>query len=75
MTRREWPAPIAATPLLNADTPPAPVASVSIRGAKPFPHAVNIMLLAEANGVGSTDLKRSDVRGVPIAQVIYRCEA
>src|SRR5580698_10465435 len=30
MTRREWLALVAATPLLNADTPPAPVAPVSI---------------------------------------------
>ena len=45
------------------------------RGTKPFPHADNTMLLAEANGVGSTDLKRIDVRGVPIAQAIYRYEA
>lgn len=30
MTRREWLAMIAATPLLNADTPPAPTAPVSI---------------------------------------------
>jgi uncharacterized protein (DUF362 family) len=45
------------------------------RGTKPFPHADNTMLLAEANGVGSTDLKRIDVRGVPIAQAMYRYEA
>jgi len=44
------------------------------RGTKPFPHADNTMLLAEANGVGSTDLKRIDVRGVPIEQAIYRYE-
>ncbi len=30
MTRREWLALIAATPLLQADTPPAPAAPVSI---------------------------------------------
>jgi hypothetical protein len=45
------------------------------RGTKPFPHADNTMLLAEANGVGSTDLKRIEVRGVPIAQAMYRYEA
>jgi uncharacterized protein (DUF362 family) len=45
------------------------------RGMKPFPHADNTMLLAEANGVGSTDLKRIEVRGVPIEQAIYRYEA
>ena len=42
------------------------------RGTKPFPNADNTMLLAEAVGVGSTDLKRIDVRGVPIEQAIYR---
>jgi uncharacterized protein (DUF362 family) len=44
-------------------------------GTKPFPHADNMMMLAEANGVGSTDLKRIEVRGVPIEQAIYRYEA
>jgi hypothetical protein len=43
-------------------------------GTKPFPHADNTMLLAEANGVGSTDLKRIDVRGVSIEQAMYRYE-
>ncbi len=33
------------------------------------------MLLAEAVGVGTTDLKRIDVRGVPIEQAIYRYDA
>jgi uncharacterized protein (DUF362 family) len=42
------------------------------RGTAPFRNADNTMLLAEAVGVGSTDLKRIDVRGVPIAQAIYR---
>jgi uncharacterized protein (DUF362 family) len=44
------------------------------RGTNPFPHADNTMLLAEAVGVGSADLKRIDVRGVPIEQAIYRYE-
>jgi hypothetical protein len=30
------------------------------------------MLLAEAVGVGSADLKRIDVRGVSIEQALYR---
>jgi len=30
------------------------------------------MMLAEAVGVGSTDLKRIEVRGVPIEQAVYR---
>lgn len=47
----------------------------SDRGTPPFPHADNMMLLAEANGVGSTDLKRIEVRGVPIDRAMYRYEA
>jgi hypothetical protein len=47
----------------------------SDRGSPAFPHADNTMLLAEANGVGSTDLKRIDVRGVPIDRAIYRFQA
>jgi uncharacterized protein (DUF362 family) len=42
------------------------------RGAAPFRNADNTMLLAEAVGVGSTDLKRIEVRGVPIEQALYR---
>jgi uncharacterized protein (DUF362 family) len=42
------------------------------RGTAPFPRADNTMLLAEAVGVGSTDLKRIDVRGVSIEQALYR---
>jgi uncharacterized protein (DUF362 family) len=42
------------------------------RGTAPFHNADNTMLLAEAVGVGSTDLKRIEVRGVPIAQALYR---
>jgi uncharacterized protein (DUF362 family) len=42
------------------------------RGTAPFRNADNTMLLAEAVGVGTADLKRIEVRGVPIEQVIYR---
>ena len=42
------------------------------RGTRPFPNADNTMLLAEAVGVGTTDLKRIDVRGVSIEQALYR---
>lgn len=42
------------------------------RGTKPFPNADNTMLLAEAVGVGSADLKRIEVRGVSIEQALYR---
>jgi spermidine synthase len=41
------------------------------RGVKPFETCDNTLLLAEALGVGSADLSRIDVRGVPIAQVRY----
>jgi uncharacterized protein (DUF362 family) len=44
-------------------------------GTKPFPHADNTMMLAEDRGVGSTDLKRIEVRGVSIDQALYRYEA
>lgn len=44
-------------------------------GTKPFPHADSAMVLAEAVGVGSADLKRIEVRGVPIDQAIYRYDA
>jgi uncharacterized protein (DUF362 family) len=43
------------------------------RGAPPFRNnADNTLLLAEAHGVGAADLSRIDVRGVPIADAIYR---
>jgi uncharacterized protein (DUF362 family) len=42
------------------------------RGTPPFRNADNTLLLAEAHGVGTTDLKRIEVRGVPIEQALYR---
>ena len=45
------------------------------RGTKPFQKCDNILLLAEAHGVGTTDLKRIDVRGVPIDQALFRFSA
>ena len=42
------------------------------RGAAPFRNCDNTLLLAEAHGAGAADLKRIDVRGVPIQQAIYR---
>jgi len=42
------------------------------RGVKPFETCDNTLLLAEAAGVGSADLSRIDVRGVPVAQVKYQ---
>jgi uncharacterized protein (DUF362 family) len=42
------------------------------RGSGPFKTCDNTILLAEGHGVGSADLKRIDVRGVPIQQALYR---
>jgi uncharacterized protein (DUF362 family) len=42
------------------------------RGTPPFRNADNTLLLAEAHGVGTTDLKRIEVRGVPIEKALYR---
>jgi len=33
------------------------------------------LLLAEARGVGSADLRRIEVRGVPIASALYKYES
>jgi len=45
------------------------------KGTKPFVTCDNTLLLAEGHGIGTTDLKRIEVRGVPIAQALYRFEA
>jgi uncharacterized protein (DUF362 family) len=42
------------------------------RGTAPFQKCDNILTLAEAHGVGTTDLKRIDVRGVAIDQAMYK---
>ncbi|HYM13927.1 MAG TPA: DUF362 domain-containing protein [Bryobacterales bacterium] len=44
-------------------------------GTVPFVHCDNTLKLAEGHGVGTTDLKRIEVRGVPIQQAMYRFEA
>jgi uncharacterized protein (DUF362 family) len=44
----------------------------SERGTRPFEKCDNILRLAEAHGVGTTDLKRIDVRGLAIEQALYR---
>ncbi|HLW66534.1 MAG TPA: DUF362 domain-containing protein [Gemmataceae bacterium] len=44
------------------------------RGTAPFATCDNTMLLAEHHGIGTTDLNRIEVRGVPIAQALYRYE-
>jgi len=45
------------------------------RGTAPFQKCDNILQLAEAHGVGTTDLSRIDVRGVPIEQAMFRFRA
>jgi uncharacterized protein (DUF362 family) len=45
------------------------------RGTAPFEKCDNILTLAEAQGVGTTDLKRIDVRGVAIEQAMFRFRA
>ena len=42
------------------------------QGTAPFVTCDNTLLLAEGHGIGTTDLKRIEVRGVPIAQAMYR---
>ena len=44
----------------------------AVRGTAPFRTCDNTLLLAEAHGMGTTDLKRIDVRGLPIEQALYR---
>jgi uncharacterized protein (DUF362 family) len=44
----------------------------ALRGTAPFRNADNTLLLAEAHGAGAADLKRIEVRGVPIEQALYR---
>ena len=45
------------------------------RGTVPFRTCDNTMLLAEAHGAGTTDLKRIEVLGVPLEQARYPFEA
>ena len=45
------------------------------RGTAPFQTCDNLLLLAEGHGVGSTDLKQFDVRGVSIEQALYRYDS
>jgi hypothetical protein len=45
------------------------------RGTAPFQTCDNTLLLAEGHGVGAADLARIDVRGVPIAQALYRYDS
>jgi uncharacterized protein (DUF362 family) len=45
------------------------------RGTAPFTTCDNTLILAERHGIGTTDLNRIEVRGVPIAQALYRYES
>src|SRR5579871_1409909 len=47
----------------------------SDRGTAPFTTCDNTLLLAERHGIGTTDLKRIEVRGVPIEQALFKYEA
>ena len=40
-----------------------------------FPRGDNMFALGEQRGLGSTDLKRIEVRGVPIEKALYSYEA
>ena len=42
------------------------------RGTAPFNTCDNTLLLAERHGIGTTDLNRIEVAGVPIAQALYK---
>ena len=44
------------------------------RGTRPFKTCENTLLLAERHGIGSADLRRIEVAGVPIAKALYRYE-
>jgi uncharacterized protein (DUF362 family) len=44
-------------------------------GDESFQYADNMMLLAEAAGLGSADLTKIDVRGVPIKEAMFEYEA
>jgi uncharacterized protein (DUF362 family) len=44
-------------------------------GDETFQYADNMMLLAEAVGIGSADLGRIDVRGMPIKEAVFDFEA
>jgi uncharacterized protein (DUF362 family) len=69
---------IAGTNPVNTDAVAAAVMGYdprATRGTKPFVTCDNTLLLAEAHGIGSTDLKRIEVVGVPIQKALYRYDA
>jgi len=44
------------------------------RGTAPFQTCDNTLLLADRHGIGTTELRRIEVRGTPIEKAIYRYE-
>jgi hypothetical protein len=44
-------------------------------GDETFQYADNMMLLGEAAGIGSADLNKIDVRGVPIKEAMFEYES
>ena len=44
----------------------------AVRGTAPFRTCNNTLLLAEAHGIGTTDLKQIEIRGLPMEQALYR---
>jgi len=46
----------------------------SPRGKAPFRTCDNTLLLAEKHGVGTAELSKIEVRGVPIAEAMFRYE-
>jgi hypothetical protein len=41
------------------------------RGSEPFIKCDNTLKLAEAHGIGTTDLKRIDVRGLALKEAVF----
>ncbi|HWB86254.1 MAG TPA: DUF362 domain-containing protein [Bryobacteraceae bacterium] len=66
---------IAGTNAVCTDTVAAAVMGYNpraLRGTPPFRTCDNTLLLAEGHGAGSADLRRIEVRGVPIERALYR---
>ena len=66
---------IMGTNAVNADTVATAVMGYdprADRGTAPFTMCDNTLKLAEALGVGSADLKKIEVRGVPIAEAVFK---
>jgi uncharacterized protein (DUF362 family) len=69
---------IAGTNAVTTDTVATAVMGYDPRAAKgtaPFVDCDNSLRLAEARGVGTTDLKNIEVRGVSIREALFRFSA